>query len=188
MGKLSYDTTVSLDGYVNDADGDFQWSGPDCAVFDIHVERMADVTIEVLGRKTFALMQYWETDPDDEVWTPAEREFARRWRGIDKVVVSSTLTHEEIGSDRVRLVRDLSLDELQRIVAGATGVVEIFGPTVAAAAIRAGLVEEFQFFVVPKIVGGGLRALPDDVHLDLTLVEHRVFDDGTAHLRYVPRR
>ena len=80
---------------------------------------------------------------------------------------------------------DLSLDELRRIVADATGVVEIFGPTVAALAIRAGLVEEFQFFVVPKVVGGGLRALPDDVRLELTLTEHRIFDNGTAHLRYV---
>jgi riboflavin biosynthesis pyrimidine reductase len=84
-------------------------------------------------------------------------------------------------------VSDLSLNELRRIVDGATGVVEIFGPTVAAAAIRAGLVEQFQFFVVPKMVGGGLRALPDDVHLDLRLAEHRVFDNGTVHLRHVHR-
>jgi dihydrofolate reductase len=176
---------MSLDGYVADASGDFQWSGPNEEVFGVHVDRMAEVSTEVLGRKTFALMQYWETDPVDEVWTPAEREFARRWRGIDKVVVSSTLTHDEIGSGRARLVPDLSLDELKRIVDAATGVVEIFGPTVAAAAIRAGLVEQFQFFVVPKIVGGGLRALPDDVHVNLRLAEHRVFDNGAAHLRYV---
>jgi dihydrofolate reductase len=82
-------------------------------------------------------------------------------------------------------VSDLSLDELRRIVDGATGDVEIFGPTTAAPAIRAGLVEEFQFFVVPKVVGGGLRALPDDVRLELKLVDHRVFDNGTTQLRYV---
>lgn len=187
MGTLSYTATVSLDGYVCDASGDFQWSGPDDAVFAVHVDRMAEVSTEVLGRKTYALMQYWETDPDDEVWSPAEWEFARRWRGIDKVVASSTLTHDEIDSGRTRLVPDLSLDELRRIVANATGVVEIFGPTVASPAIRAGLVEEFQFFVVPKMVGGGLRALPDDVHLDLQLAEHKVFDNGTTHLRYLPR-
>jgi dihydrofolate reductase len=186
MGKLSFDATVSLDGYVADADGDFQWSGPDDAVFAVHVERMAEVSTEVLGRKTFALMQYWETDPVDDVWGPSEREFARRWRAIDKVVVSSTLTRD-IESDRVRLVPDLSVDELRCIVDGASGVVEIFGPTVAAPAISAGLIEEFQFFVVPKVVGGGLRALPDDVRLDLKLVDHRVFDNGTTQLRYVPR-
>ncbi|APE16442.1 dihydrofolate reductase family protein [Mycolicibacterium pallens] len=185
MGKLIFTATVSIDGYAADADGDFQWSAPNTAVFDVHVDRMAAVSTEVLGRKTFELMQYWETDPDGDAWTAAEHEFARRWRGIEKVVASSTLTAGEVGPHRV--VPDLTLDELRRIVADATGVVEIFGPTVAAPAIRAGLVEEFHFFVVPKMVGGGLRALPDGVHLDLTLAEHTVFDNGTAHLRYVPR-
>jgi dihydrofolate reductase len=183
MGILNFTATVSLDGYAADADGDFQWSAPDSAVFDFHVERIAQVSTEVLGRKTYGLMQYWETDPTGEVWSAAEHEFARRWRAIDKVVASSTLTAAEIRSDR--LVSNLSLDELQRIVEAAAGVVEIFGPTVAAAAIRAGLVEQFQFFVVPKVVGGGLRALPDDVRLDLKLAEHRIFDNGTTYLRYV---
>ncbi|WP_431237174.1 dihydrofolate reductase family protein [Mycolicibacterium aichiense] len=187
MGKLIFTATMSIDGYVADTDGDFQWSAPEGAVFAIHVERMGEVSTEVLGRRTFGLMQYWETDPDDQVWTPAEQEFARRWRRIDKVVASSTLTHEDIGSDRVRLVPDLSLAELRQIVEDAPGKVEIFGPTVAAAAIRAGLVEEFQFFVVPKVVGGGLRALPDDVQLDLSLEGHETFDNGIVHLRYVPR-
>jgi len=109
VGILNYTATVSLDGYVADAAGDFQWSAPSGPVFAAHVDRMAEVSTEVLGRKTFALMQYWETDPEDEEWAPAEREFARRWRGIHKVVVSSTLRHEEIESDRVRLVPDLSL-------------------------------------------------------------------------------
>jgi dihydrofolate reductase len=188
MGTLSYTATVSLDGYVADASGDFQWSAPSEPAFAAHVDRLAEVSTEVLGRKTFGLMQYWETDPEDEVWSPAEWEFAQRWRGIHKVVVSSTLTHEEIESDRVRLVPDLGLAELQRIVEDAAGVVEIFGPTTAAAAVRAGLVDEFQFFVVPKIVGGGLRALPGGVRNDLSLAGHRIFDDGTAQLRYLSRR
>jgi dihydrofolate reductase len=187
MGTLSFGATVSLDGYVADASGDFQWSGPGDEVFAVHIERMAAVTTEVLGRKTYALMQYWETFPDDDDQPAADREFARRWRDIRKVVASSTLTPDELGSARDRLVRDLTLDELQQIVDSATGVVEIFGPTTAAAAIRAGMVDEFQFFVVPKMVGGGLRALPDDVHLDLRLAEHRIFDDGIAQLRYVAR-
>lgn len=187
MGRLSYSTTVSIDGYVADADGDFQWSAPDDAVFDVHVDRMAAVSTEVLGRKTYALMQYWETDPDGDGYSPAEQEFARRWRKIEKVVVSSTLTRDDVVPGRDRLVPRLSLDELRRVVDSATGMVEIFGPTVAAPAIRAGMVDEFNFFVVPKVVGGGLRALPDDVRLDLRLAEHRVFDDGVAYLRYVAR-
>ncbi|MGE2833987.1 dihydrofolate reductase family protein [Mycobacterium sp. SMC-4] len=183
MGTLSYSTTVSLDGYVADEDGDFQWSTPSEEQFAVHVDRMAEVAVEVLGRKTFELMQYWETY-DDEDGSAAEREFARRWQGIDKVVVSSTLTHDDLGSARARIVRQLSLTGLQEIVAAASGVVEIFGPTTAAEALRAGLVDHIELFVVPKIVGGGLRALPEGLQLDLRLVEHRVFADGTVHVRY----
>lgn len=187
MGILAYVATVSIDGYVADADGDFQWTDPTDAVFAVHLDRMAEVSTEVLGRRTYALMGYWDTYPDAEDRPVAEREFARRWQGIDKVVASSTMTDEELTSDRARIVPDLSLAELQRVVERAKGMVEIFGPTVAADAIRAGLVDEFRFFVVPKMVGGGLRALPDDVHLDLSLAEHRIFDDGIAYLRYLPR-
>lgn len=186
MGTLSYPATVSIDGYAADADGDFQWSAPSGDVFDVHVERMAEVSTEILGRKTYALMQYWETDPVDEMWTPVEREFARRWRGIEKVIASSTLAHGDVKSGRDRLVPDLTLHDVQRVVDESAGMVEIFGPTVAAPAIRAGLVDEFLFFVVPKVVGGGLHALPDDAHLDLKLVDHRVFDNGTTQLRYLP--
>lgn len=187
MGTLAYVATVSIDGYVADADGDFQWTGPTDEVFAVHLDRMAEVSTEVLGRKTYALMGYWDTYPDAEDRPAAEREFARRWRGIDKVVVSSTMTGEELTSDRARIVPDLSLVELQRVVEHAKGLVEIFGPTVAADAIRAGLIDDFRFFVVPKMVGGGLRALPDDVHLELSLAEHRIFDGGTAYLRYLRR-
>lgn len=187
MGTLSFAATVSLDGYAADADGDFQWTGPSDEVFAVHVARMATVSTEVLGRKTYPGMDYWESYPDDDDRPEAEREFARLWRGIEKVVVSSTLTQEDLSSDRARLVSELSLDELRRIVDGAHGVVEIFGPTTAAAAIRAGMVEDFHFFVVPKTVGGGLRAIPDDARLDLELVEHRIFDNGIAYLHYRPR-
>jgi dihydrofolate reductase len=187
MGTLTYTATVSIDGYVADADGDFQWTGPTDEVFAVHLERMAEVSIEVLGRRTYALMGYWDTYPDAEDRPEAEREFARRWRDIDKVVASSTITGGELTSDRARIVPDLSLVELQRVVERAKGVVEIFGPTVAAEAIRAGMVEDFRFFVVPKMVGGGLRALPDEVNLDLRLAEHRIFNNGIAYLRYMPR-
>ncbi|MGW0037410.1 dihydrofolate reductase family protein [Gordonia sp. NPDC003376] len=186
MGTLCYGGSISLDGYLADADGDFGWYVPSEDVFASHVDRMAEVSTEVLGRNTYALMRYWETEPD-EGWTGPEKEFARRWRDIDKVVASSTLTHADLGSDHDRLVADLGLDELREIVGAATGLVEIFGPTVAAAAIRAGLVTDFRFYVVPVLVGGGLRALPDGIRLDLRLVEHRTFDDGVAYLRYVPR-
>lgn len=185
MGTLSYTATISVDGYAADVEGDFQWSAPDSDVFDFHVERMAKVSTEILGRKAYLLMRYWEQEPADEQWTEAEREFARRWRGLDIIAASSTLTAAELAPAH-RLVPNLGLDEISRIVEDAEGEVEIFGPTTASEAIRAGLVQDFRIFVVPKVVGGGLRALPDDVRLDLELAEQWIFGNGTAYLHYTP--
>ncbi|NLE78644.1 MAG: dihydrofolate reductase family protein [Rhodococcus sp.] len=183
MGTLSYTATMSIDGYVADATGDFQWSAPGEEVFAFHIERMAAVSTEILGRTTYTLMRYWESEPDDG-WGSDEREFAQRWQDLDLVVASSTLQRVELGPGRIRLVPELDRAELHRIVADAAGEVEIFGPTTASAAIRAGTVENYRFFVVPKIVGGGLRALPDDARLDLRLVEQRTFENDIVYLHY----
>lgn len=188
MGSLSYTATVSLDGYVADAEGDFQWSAPNDDVFQFHIDRMAAVSTEVLGRNTYVLMKYWEVEPQDGSWGAAEHEFARRWRDLEHVVASSTLTQDDAASGQARLVRDLGLAELEQIVENAPGEVEIFGPTTASPAIRAGMVTDFRFFIVPHAVGGGLSALPDDAHLDLRLVEQRTFDDGMVYLHYRPKR
>lgn len=184
MGTLSYTATISLDGFVNDADSDFRWSAPSAEVFAFHVERMTDVSTEVLGRRTYELMRYWEVEPADETWSEAEQSFARRWQGLQIVVASATLEDSAVTARRARLVRDLGLDELARIVAEAPGEVEIFGPTTAAAAIRAGMVRDFRFFVAPQVLGGGLPALPAQARLHLQLVEQRTFADGTVFVHY----
>lgn len=187
MGVLNFAATISLDGYAADAAGDFQWTVPSDPVFDLHLERIAAVSTEVLGRKTYELMKYWEHFPATSEASEAERAFARRWQAIEKVAVSTTLTREDLASDRSQLVDELGLDQLQQIVDEAAGVVEIFGPTTAAEAIRAGMVGRFEFFVVPIVVGGGLEALPDGANLNLRLDEHRVFRNGLVYLRYVPQ-
>lgn len=193
MGTLIYTATVSLDGYAADADGDFQWSAPGDDVFAVHVQRLAEVSTEVLGRRTFELMRYWEADPDTgpagEEWGEPEREFARRWQGLDLVVASRTLARDTLDAAGLdppcaRLVPELDLPTLQRIVDAASGQVEIFGPTVAAEALRANLVREIHLFVVPMIVGGGLRALPDGMRSRLDLVSETRFDSGALHLHY----
>ncbi|UVE93922.1 dihydrofolate reductase family protein [Dietzia sp. B32] len=184
MGTLTFTATVSVDGYAADADGDFNWSAPSGEVFRFHVERLEPVVHEVLGRRTYQLMEYWQAPPEDDSWSPDEHEFARRWKSIPRTVVSSTLTVENLVSERDRLVPRLGLDTLRRIVDEAPGEVEIFGPTTAAEAIRAGVVSDFKLFVVPRVVGGGLRALPPDATLDLELVDHRVFENGTAYSHY----
>ena len=184
MGTLSYTATISLDGYAAGPDGDFQFGAPSAEVFRLHVERMAALSTEILGRRTYALMHYWESEPAGEDWGDDEREFARRWQGLDIVAASFTLTQADLSSENHRLVPDLSLDEILRITHAASGEVEIFGPTTAGPAIKAGLVRDFRFFVVPVLLGGGLRALPDGVSLNLQLVESRVFDNGFTFLHY----
>lgn len=187
MGTLTYTATVSVDGYAADADGDFNWSAPSGEVFRFHVARLEPIAHEVLGRRTYALMEYWQSPPADESWSADEHEFARRWKAIPRTVVSSTLTVDDLTNDRDRLVPRLDLGTLRRIVDEAPGQVEIFGPTTAAAAIRAGMVTDFRLFVVPRVVGGGLRALPTDARLELELAEHRAFENGTTYLHYRSR-
>lgn len=184
MGTLGYTATISVDGFVNDSDGDFRWSEPSEEVFRYHVERMATVSTEVMGRRTYELMTYWETEPVDGSWNLDEEEFARRWQALQLFVASSTLRESDLVSAGTRLVSDLSLAELERIVADAPGEVEIFGPTTAADAIQAGLVDDFRFFVFPQALGGGLRAIPKGYREPLRLVEQHVFSDGTVFLHY----
>ena len=183
MGTLCYTATISLDGYVVDADGHFQWAGPDDEVFRFHVDRMGAVSHEILGRRTYDLMRYWYSNPDAEGWGADEREFARQWRALQHIVVSSTLGVGELEAPGDRLLSGLDPGELRRIVGEAPGEVEIFGPTTAGPAIRAGMVSDFRLFVVPKMVGGGVAALPDGVREELELVEWRVFG-AVAYLHY----
>jgi dihydrofolate reductase len=184
MGTLSFTATISIDGYAAGPDGDFQFGAPSEQVFRLHVERMAAISTEILGRRTYELMHYWEAEPEGENWGDDEREFARLWQGLDIVAASSSLTSDEITRENHRLVTQLTLDEIRRVTQHASGEVEIFGPTTAAPAIRAGLVQDFRFFIVPVILGGGLRALPEDARLDLRLIESRVFENGFTMLHY----
>ncbi|EYT57234.1 deaminase [Dietzia sp. UCD-THP] len=184
MGSLGYTATISLDGYAADANGDFDWTAPGGDVFRFHVERMGSVSHEVLGRNTYRLMTYWEAPPEDGSWGPDEHEFARRWQDLTHIAVSQTMTEADLLSARDVLLPRLDLARLREIVDGAAGEVEIFGPTTASEAISAGMVDDFRFFVVPRVVGGGLRALPPGAELDLELVEHRVFGSGTVFVHY----
>ncbi|GAA2554802.1 dihydrofolate reductase family protein [Neomicrococcus aestuarii] len=184
MGTLSYTTAMPLDGFVADADGDFQWAAPNEEIFRFHIERVGDVSAEVLGRKTYELMKYWDTEPAGEDWGEQEREFAALWQGVKLFVASGSLESADVADPRTTLVDRLNLDFLRRIVADASGEVEIFGPTVARDAIVGNLVDDYRFFVVPVTVGGGLAAIPANAKLDLALVEQRVFSNGTLFVHY----
>lgn len=145
MGMLNYAATISLDGYIADSAGDFQWAAPTEDVFALHLERLSGVTTEILGRRTYHLMQYWEDPAQRAEMTEPELNFAQYWQDVKKIVVSSTLAASELRSHRDHLQRDLCLADIRRIVAATDGVVEIFGPTTAAEAIRACLVDQFEF-------------------------------------------
>lgn len=184
MGILNYSATISLDGYIADAAGGIQWATPSEDVFAMYLERISQVSTEILGRRTYELMEYWETLADQEANTAAEQEFAHHWQGINKVVVSSTLTTRRLASERARLIPELSLSDVRKIVAASTGNVEIFGPTTASEAIRAGLIDRFDFFVFPIALGRGRKALPHGAYRKLKLTQQKAFDNGTVFLRY----
>ena len=184
MGMLNYAATISLDGYIADSSGDFQWAAPSEDVFAMHLERLSGVTTEILGRRTYQLMQSWEDPAQRAELTEAEQDFARYWQDVNKIIVSSTLAASQLRSDQDRLQRDLCLADIRRIVAATDGIDEIFGPTTAAEAIRACLVDQFEFFVVPIVLGGGRKALPDGAYRKLTLEDTKTFADGTVYMRY----
>lgn len=182
---LVYSTLCSLDGYVDDADGAFDWAAPDEEVHAQVNDLSRSVGTFLLGRRTYETLAVWDTygGPDQ----PAViNDFAVIWRAADKVVFSTTLA--QVDAPRTRLERAFDRSAVQELVAAADGDVAVGGPGLAAAALRAGLVEEVQLFLAPVVVGGGTRALPDGVRLGLQLVDEHRSSSGFVHLRYRARR
>ena len=189
MARLIYTTIASLDGYVNDAAGGFQWAAPDREVHSFVNDLERDIGTYLCGRRLHEVMVYWQTvptedsdDPDDAV----EHDYARIWQAAEKVVYSRTL--EAVSGPRTRLERDFDPAAVATLVASADRDVSIGGPTLAAEALRAGIVDELRLLTVPVVVGGGTRILPDGIRLDLELLEHRRFAGGTTYARYAVTR
>ena len=183
MARLIYAVNMSLDGYIADRDGNFDWSEPSEAVHQFFNDLLRSVGTHLYGRRMYETMVYWETVPADA--PPIASEFAELWRDADKVVYSTTL--EEVSSARTRLERQFDIAAVRAMKAAAPRDLMIGGAGLAAEAIRAGLVDDYHLMVLPVIVGGGTRALPDDARLDLELVEERRFDSGTVLLHYRAR-
>lgn len=191
MSRLIYTTIASLDGYVDDAEGRFDWAAPDAEVHAFVNDLERDVGTYLCGRRLYEVMVYWESapteptdadDPDDRI----AQDYARLWQAADKVVHSRTLT--EVTSARTRLERDFDPAAVARLVASAERDVSIGGPTLAAEALRAGIVDELRLLTVPVVVGGGTRSLPDGIRLDLDLLDERRFAGSTTYTRYAVRR
>ena len=186
MAHLIYSTIASLDGYVADAEGNFDWAAPDEEVHAFVNELERPVGTYLYGRRMYETMVFWETEgsgPDEPL---VMRDFAEIWRAAEKVVYSRTLG--EVSSARTTLEREFDPNAVRELVAAASRDVAIGGPGLAVDALRAGLVDECQLFLAPVVVGAGKRALPEGVFARLELLEQRRFNGGFAYLRYDVRR
>jgi dihydrofolate reductase len=182
MAKLIYAAISSLDGYVADAEGNFEWSAPDEEVhrFVNNLERSTGTYL--YGRRMYEVMRYWETAPTESAEASAAQEYAKIWQAADKIIYSTTL--EQVSSARTRIERKFDRSAVQQLKAAAARNVSVSGPTLAAQALQMGLVDECHLFLCPVVVGDGLPALPDGVRVALELLDEDRFGNGTVHLHY----
>jgi dihydrofolate reductase len=182
MAKLIYSAITSLDGYVADEAGNFDWSVPDEEVHTFVNDLERPVGTYLYGRRMYEVMRFWETAHTVADQPPFVLDFAQLWQAADKIVYSRTL--EIASSARTRIERDFEPEAVRQLKATAGRDITVGGPELAAQAIRAGLVDEFHQFVNPVVVGGGKHSLPDNVRLKLELLGERRFGNGVVHLHY----
>jgi dihydrofolate reductase len=182
MAKLIYVMNVSLDGYIADEDGKFDWGVPDEEFFSFINDLERPVGTYLYGRRLYEMMQVWETDPAAAAQSPGAREFAEIWQAADKVVYSRTLA--TASTTRTRIERDFHPEAVRQLKAAAERDFTVGGPTLGAHAITAGLVDEYGLFVWPVVVGGGKPFLPARARLQLELLDERRFGSGVVYLRY----
>ena len=181
--KLIYSMLMSLDGYTEDANGKFGWGAPEDEEVHAYINELgSSIGTYLYGRKMYDTMVYWETADREPNMPKVALDWARQWQAADKIVFSRTLT--EPRSARTRIEHEFNADRVRQIKANATRDISVDGPELAAQAIKAGLVDEFHLIVCPVIVGGGKRFFPNDVRLDLTLLEEKKFDSGVMVIRY----
>jgi dihydrofolate reductase len=182
MALLLYSTNMTLDGYIEDAAGDFGFTEPSDEVHAFINDRLREVGTHLYGRRLYETMAVWETDPSFAEGPAVTRDFAAIWQAADKVVYSTTLP--DVVTTRTRLERAFAPDEIRALKAAADRDLLVGGAELAGQALRHGLVDEVHLYVAPVAVGGGKPALPPGVRLDLTLLQQRRFGSGTVYLRY----
>jgi dihydrofolate reductase len=186
MAKLIYFMPTSLDGYIVDETGSPDWSAPDEEVMGFINDLCRPVGIYLYGRKNYETMTVWETPEVIPGATPAMLEYARIWQAADKIVYSRS--RETVSTPRSRLEREFLPEAVRELKAQSRRDISVAGPTLAAHAIRAGLVDEYQLLVAPAMLGGGIRVLPSNAPLRLELLDERRFGNGMVYLRYRCRR
>ena len=183
MAKLIYSAITSLDGYVADASGNFDWAAPDEQVHAFVNDLQRPIGTYLYGRRMYEVMIYWETAHTVADQPPVEQDYTGIWQAADKVVYSTTL--DTVSGARTRIERDFDAEAVLEMKESADRDITVAGPQLAAVALKAGLVDECHLFLTPVVVGGGTRALPDDVRLKLELLDVRRFDSGVVHLPYL---
>jgi dihydrofolate reductase len=181
MARLHYAVICSLDGYTADANGKFDWAEPDEEVHAFVNDLERPVGTHLYGRRMYETLAVWQTlggvgEPD------VINDFADLWRAADKIVFSTTLA--AISTPRTRLERSFDPEAVRQLKADSSSDLSIGGPGLATSAFRAGLVDDVHHFLFPVVVGGGTRALPDDVRLDLDLVDEHRFGNGVVYLHH----
>ena len=184
MAELIYSTIMSLDGYIADERGNFDWAAPDEEVHRFVNDLQRPVGTYLYGRRMYEVMSAWETmgTPDQP---PVMLDFARIWQAADKLVYSRTLV--TVSSAKTRIERQFDPEAVRQLKAATGPDITVGGPHLAAQAIQAGLVDEYHLFLTPTVVGAGNQALPDHVRLDLDLQDERRFTSGVVFLRYRQR-
>ena len=184
MAKLIYSAITSLDGYVEDARGGFEWAAPDAEVHAFVNDLERPVGTYLYGRRMYETMVFWETAGTDAGPELSEvtQDYAQIWRAADKVVYSRTL--ESASSARTRIERELDPEGIRRLKETSRADISVGGAGLGGQALRAGLVDECHLLLNPVVVGGGKRALPDDFGARLELLGERRFAGGVVHLHY----
>jgi len=182
MAKLIYVLNASLDGYIADEDGKFDWGEPDEEFYSFINDLVRPVGTYLYGRRLYEMMAVWETDPAAAAQSPGAREFAAIWQAADKVVYSRTL--EAASTTRTRIERGFDPEAVRQLKAATGRDLTVGGPTLGAHAITAGLVDEYHLFVWPVVLGGGKHFLLNRVRLQLELLDERRFGSGAVYLRY----
>ncbi len=189
MAQLIYSAIASVDGYIEDAAGSFEWAAPDEEVHAFVNDLERPVGTYLYGRRMYETMRYWESPELDEDPSEIARDFATLWRAADKVVFSRTLASASTARTRIVPAFDPAL--IKQLKASAHRDISIGGPEIAGHALRAGLVDELRLLHVPAVVGDGKPALPRDIRLDLQLTATRSFAGGVVYTSYrvggVPR-
>ena len=182
MAKLIYSALTSLDGYVSDEDGNFDWAAPSEEVHAFTNDLERSIGTHLYGRRMYETMVYWETAHTLPESSPVELDYAEVWQSAEKIIYSTTM--DQVSSARTWIERDFDPDSIRQLTQSADRDLSVGGAELAAQAIKAGLVDEYHLFLNPVLVGGGAAALPDNIRLDLELVDEHRFPNGVVHLHY----